>query len=88
MQVSRRYVDHYVPMPADLPLDADEDAQKAYDAAVRRALDERERRYSSVYPCKACRVAEFFRWAGGHWDSNHSRLACEECRPANARARR
>lgn len=33
----------------------------------------------NVYPCKVCRPAAFFRWAGGHYDSNHDASSCAEC---------
>lgn len=48
----------------------------------------------SYYPCRRCRPAMFYRWAGGHFRPNHDVTACDECvelmggRRAAARAAR
>jgi hypothetical protein len=41
---------------------------------VMRAAAER-----SVYPCKACRPVQFYRWAGGHLAPGHDPTNCSEC---------
>jgi hypothetical protein len=32
------------------------------------------------YPCRVCRPAQFFRWVGGHYNRDHDRASCPECR--------
>lgn len=34
---------------------------------------------NSVYPCRRCRPAMFFRWAGGHFKFGHDIATCPEC---------
>jgi hypothetical protein len=34
---------------------------------------------NSVYPCRQCAPALFFRWAGGHFGLHHNAAECDEC---------
>lgn len=35
---------------------------------------------NSVYPCKACKPAQFFRWVQGHYGPGHEPEACDACK--------
>ena len=35
---------------------------------------------NSVYPCKVCRPATFFRWVQGHYQPGHEPEACDVCK--------
>jgi hypothetical protein len=48
-----------------------------YEAALAAARN-------TVYPCRICNKAAFFRWAGGHLDPEHDRSTCGECLEAGA----
>jgi len=56
------------------PLDEDGQAALWDHVRVMRAAAER-----SVYPCKACRPVQFYRWAGGHLAQGHDPTSCSEC---------
>lgn len=34
---------------------------------------------NTVYPCRACAPAVFFRWVGKHFAADHDRGSCDEC---------
>lgn len=34
---------------------------------------------NTVYPCRTCNKAAFFRWAGRHWLPDHDVASCGEC---------
>lgn len=42
---------------------------------------------NSVYPCRTCHPAAFYRWAEGHFARDHDAAACDDCRDA-AKGRR
>lgn len=61
--------------------DEDRVALEIHTSAIQQALSD------SMYPCKICRPAQFWRWQGGHWRSNHDRSSCDECNPKGAKTR-
>ncbi len=42
---------------------------------------------NSVYPCRHCNEAAFWRWRGGHLESAHNRGTCDVCTPSRPRGR-
>lgn len=44
-----------------------------------RNAAEAETLAKTVYPCKECNTALFFRWVGSHLESNHNRAECVDC---------
>lgn len=54
-------------------------AQRITDPKLIAQMVAWEKQYSYVYPCKRCNTVAFFRWAGGHWNTDHDDLACDEC---------
>lgn len=71
------YGDKYVTAPDEELLAGLTDAERVQVQqlveGMRRSLD------SSVYPCRACKPRQFFRWAGGHWSKDHDPASCTEC---------
>lgn len=74
--VQEGYVDRLAPVP-DRAIDLTDDV---YDALVAANAARRAALARTVYPCKECRPAQFFRWAAGHFAGDHDRTACDECR--------
>lgn len=77
VQVKAAYAVHLFPDPTHAQLAGltEGEAQAVNDATAERrrfALD-------SVYPCRECAPAMFFRWAGGHFKMGHDPGSCTEC---------
>lgn len=79
--VTQAYVDRKAPMPG--PLDAAmvdvEGMAEAHELLIAEVTARRAALAGSVYPCKDCLPATFYRWAGGHFDLNHDTAGCPEC---------
>lgn len=77
VQVQPAYAVHQYPDPTMEQLDG----LTAGEAAVVWATVEANRAAAlkSVYPCRRCNRAMFFRWAGGHFTFGHDPLRCDEC---------
>lgn len=43
---------------------------------------------NTVYPCKHCRPAQFYRWAHGCYGVDHDAFNCPECQAAGTSGRR
>ncbi len=71
------YATHMHPDPTMEQLavltEAEQDTLWAELGAKRAAAE------NSVYPCRQCAPALFFRWAGGHFGLHHNTAECEEC---------
>lgn len=52
---------------------------EAHARVVQQVELQRRAAAASVYPCRACNSALFYRWRGGHLDSEHDRAHCAEC---------
>lgn len=63
---------HYVALPYAEHLAGDNDGTPAWRARVAALLN-------SVYPCRVCKPAAFFRWAGGHFAADHDAGSCPDC---------
>ena len=87
--VTESYVVRLAPMPAplDLALAAEPGMADAYDALVLEVEARRASLRQSVYPCKDCNSSAFYRWAGRHFEVNHDRTGCAECREYDAQRR-
>lgn len=72
--VGAEYAERLFPEPDVSNLDPTAAAQRVAVVGAQRAGV-----LNSVYPCKNCRPADFFRWAEGHYASDHDRGACGEC---------
>lgn len=71
------YALHLYPDPTMEQLaDLDEEQQAKLWATTE---EHRRAAANSVYPCRRCRPAMFYRWAGGHFRPGHDPLACDEC---------
>ncbi len=66
--------------PETLDLTTLSDAERAVVDFQRHML--RSAAANSVYPCRECRPEQFFRWLGGHWQPDHDKSACDECKAA------
>lgn len=66
---------------AQIPAEAHAALAAQVDLARRAAA-------ASVYPCRACNSALFYRWRGGHLASDHDRADCPECQGAGVVPRR
>lgn len=84
VQVTASYAERLFPMPAQATLD-DADQAAAWAAIAESVERRRSAALDSWYPCKDCNGATFYRWAGRHLDSNHSRAGCAECELAGER---
>lgn len=85
--VKAGYVERLAPWPAPLPADlaADPEMVAAHELLVEEVRVRRASLANTVYPCRECQPAAFFRWVGGHLERNHDRLACAECRELDSR---
>lgn len=71
---------HYVARPYAEHLAGDNDGTPAWRARVAALLN-------SVYPCRVCKPAAFFRWVGGHFASDHDVANCPDCTVPGQRRR-
>lgn len=87
VEVTAAYVDRKAPWPAPLAAElmSEEGMQEAYAALVASVAQRRASLARSVYPCRECQPAAFYRWAQGHNDPNHDRMNCAECRELDGR---
>lgn len=83
--VAEAYALHAHPVPT-----AEQAAARGADLAVltAKASASRAAVLASVYPCKHCNTALFYRWAGGHLDTGHDRGRCGECIDVTGRGTR
>lgn len=84
--VGRSYPLEQVPDPtADLlaQIPAEAHPRVRFHVALSRAAAA-----ASVYPCRVCNERLFYRWRGGHLDSDHERGHCPECQSQGVVARR
>lgn len=82
VEVTQSYVDRIAPIP-ELQLGADPDV---HEAIVAEVMTRRASLANTVYPCRDCQPAAFYRWAGGHLERNHDRAKCDECSELDARS--
>lgn len=87
VRVQQAYVERKAPFPAPLSpeLMAEEGMAEAYELLVAQVVAKRAALANSYYPCRDCLPAAFYRWAGGHWEPNHDRTGCAECRELDGR---
>ena len=73
-QVQAKYAEHQADLKVPQPEDRErtELEQRQWRSAYATALN-------TVYPCKDCNAALFWRWANGHLERDHDRAACIEC---------
>ncbi len=84
--VGPRYPVEQVPDPAESLL-----AQipaEAHAMHARQVDLQRRAAALSVYPCRACNSALFYRWREGHLASDHDRGSCPECQGQGVAPRR
>lgn len=84
--VSETFVEKSYPMP-----EPDGMTEAEHTEAVRQCQLKRSSARDTVYPCKTCQPALFFRWVGGHLEKDHERGSCDECSdrsPTRRRGRR
>ena len=72
--VSETYVVKTYPMPERGSM-----TEAEHTEAVRQCEMKRASARATVYPCKECQPALFYRWAGGHLHADHERGSCDEC---------
>lgn len=77
IDVQPSYATHLFPDPTMEDLDGLDDATVAVVWA--RIEGSRRAALNSVYPCRRCNRAMFFRWADGHLKFGHDALRCPEC---------
>lgn len=87
-RVTDLYLDRQAPWPEPPPFDATPEAEAAYEADVQRITQRRASLANTWYPCRACNPRAFFRWAGGHFASDHVPELCPECCEGLPRSRR
>lgn len=79
-RVTEQYVDRYAPpWPDPPPLGSTPEVDAAYEREVQRIAALRAGIANSWYPCRECKPRLFFRWVGGHWNSDHVAEACPQC---------
>jgi hypothetical protein len=87
VQVTAAYIDKQYPRP-DPP---DTDDLEVLDLYDKQCVDidlRRKAAANTVYPCRVCRPADFFRWLNGHTASDHDKDTCTECSGITRRAGR
>lgn len=86
--VGDAYVTRVAPEPT-LPEGEGPEMDAIRKATVLAWQAQRAAAAETVYPCKACQPALFFRWCEGHLDPAHDRFECDDCdTPGHGRTRR
>jgi len=71
------YVERVVHRPTILDDPSSDPADRAIEMA--RYTVQINGARSTVYPCKDCQPSAFYRWAEGHFESDHDRAGCSVC---------
>lgn len=79
VEVKPAYALHQYPDPTMDQLAALDHDPAAVAALWAQVETSRQAALNSVYPCRRCNPALFFRWAGGHLVLNHDMVNCQEC---------
>lgn len=73
------YIDHYSPLPTRPDPDASPGVVAEFEKLLVEVNARRAAHENTVYPCKTCRPAAFYRWAGGHFAVGHDASDCSQC---------